>query len=53
MGETKKEIVTRNEANVKSFMTLIKCVSESFVLINNLIAYKSDRKKIKRETEIG
>lgn len=53
MGETKKEIVTRNEANVKSFMTLIKCISEFFVLINNLIAYKSDGKKIKRETEIG
>ena len=52
MGETKKEIVTRNEANVKSFMTLIKCIAEFLVLINNLITYKSDRKKIKRKTEI-
>ena len=47
-----KEIVTRNEANVKSFMTLIKCIAEFLVLVTNLIVYKRDRKKMKRKTEV-
>ena len=50
--ERRRKIVTRNEANVKSFMTLIKCIAEFLVLVNNLIANKRDRKKIKRKTEI-
>ena len=50
--ERRRKIVTRNEANVKSFMTLIKCIAEFLVLVTNLIVYKRDRKKMKRKTEV-
>ena len=50
MRERKRERVTTNEANVKIFVNLMKCIAEFFVLFNNLIAYKRDKKRNKEKS---